>query len=86
MAARSIDAVEYSTFTNAIDLFSVYGRDIERVVVIASTDVATMSVKTRGNTAAHTIAVLQGESIDVQIRSIESVANITKIRVHFSEF
>jgi DNA/RNA endonuclease YhcR with UshA esterase domain len=85
MAARSNDALEYTTFTSAIDLYAVKGRDIEKLVVVAGT--GTITCLTKGSPEVNRVySVAPGDVLDVQIRSIVSVSSVTKVRAYFGDF
>lgn len=87
MAARSSDALEYTSFTSAIDLYAVKDRDIEKLEVVAATAGATITCRTKGSGDTNRVYnVAQGDKLELQIRSIQSVLNVTRVRVSWGDF
>jgi hypothetical protein len=85
MSARSEDALEYSTFSSAIDLYAVKGRDIEKLEIVAGT--GTITCLTKGSPTVNRVyTVAPGDVLDVEIRSIVSVSSVTRVRAYFGEF
>lgn len=87
MSAPACDAIEYSTFSSAVDLYAVKGRDIYRMTVLAASAGATMTVRTRlsGDTN-RVLNVAQGDVLPLAIRSIQSVSGVSSIRVEWQDF
>lgn len=87
MAARAVDAVEYSSFASEIDLYSTKGRDIEKLRIVSASGTATITVRTADSgETERTYTVAQGEELAIQIRAIVSVSNVTKVRAEFGAF
>ena len=89
MAARAIDALELSAFGSPVDLFATVtgGKETEWIQIVAATASATVTVTTSGSGAnSRTYNVAQGDTLNLQVRSIQSVVNVTKIRVGWGAF
>lgn len=87
MAARSVDALEYTSFASALDLYAVKDRDIEKLEIITATSPATITCRTKGNGGTNRVySVAQGDKLELQIRSIQSVTNIARVRASWGEF
>jgi len=87
MAARAIDALDYTSFASTIDLYAVKDRDVERLVIVTATSGASIVCRTKGSgDNDRTYSVSQGDALPIQIRQIRSVTNITRVRVEWGEF
>jgi len=87
MSAPACDAIEYSDFASALDLYAVKDRDVYRVVVLAATEGATMTVRTRASGDTNRVLnVAQGDELPIAIRSIQSVSGVSSVRVEWQDF
>lgn len=93
MAARATDGVELTSFGSPVNLLKLPenadGRDIEllEVLTVGAAGTHTITVKTKGSGGAtRTYNVTAGSELKMQIRSIESVSDVTAVRVSWGEF
>ena len=91
MAARASDAVELTSFTSAVNLLTLPEnrdqRDIEKLEIVAATSGVTITCRTKGSGDTNRVYyVAQGDKLELQIRSIQSVTNITRVRACWGEF
>jgi len=86
MAAKATDALEFSTFSSAINLFDQKGRDIESLEILTATTGATITVITKGSVETNRVYhVAQGDKIALCIRHIVSVSNVTLVRANWGD-
>ena len=89
MAARAIDALELLTFGSPVDLLGAVtgGKETEWIQIVAAGASATITVTTPGSGSTNRVYnVGQGDTLNLQVRSIQSVVNVTKIRVGWGAF
>lgn len=87
MSAPACDAIEYSTFSSAVDLYAVKDRDIYRVTIVAASTGATMTVRTRESGDTNRVLnVAQGDVLELAVRSIQSVSGVSAVRVEWQDF
>lgn len=87
MSAPACDALEYSTFSSAIDLYAVKGRDIYGLTILAAVPGASITVRTRESGDTNRVLnVSQGDTLRLAIRSIQSVSGVSSIRVEWQDF
>lgn len=87
MSALATDAIEYSVFTSQIDLYAAKDRDILSLDIVTATTGATVTAITKGSKAdQRTYHVSQGTRLDLAIRKIISVTNVTVIRANWGDF
>lgn len=86
-AGPAVDAIDYTSFGSAIDLFAVKKRDIQgiRIVTVATTPTITVTVAGEGS-SARTLSVASGEFLPLRVRTIESVSDVTRVRVYWGRY
>lgn len=76
------DAVPYTSFATAIDLYAAHGDKVQALRIAAATTGASVVITTNlSGATTRTIPVAQGDQLAVQARSIVSVTNVTNIVV-----
>jgi len=84
--SASKDQLEYTSFGSAINLEALHGKKVQGVKIVAATASATITVRTEGSgDTVRVWNVAQGEEIICQLRSIESVSNVTNVRVYIGD-
>ncbi len=78
------DAIELTDFGAAINLYAVYG-EIQDVLIVAGSGSITGKTKDSGDTA-RTFTVAAGEKLGVQLRTIDSVVGVTRVRVYLPDW
>jgi hypothetical protein len=87
MSARITDAIEYSSFASAINLYAVKDRDIERLEILTASVGATITCTTKqSGETTRTYHVTQGVPLDYAIRSIASVSGVTLVCACWGDF
>jgi hypothetical protein len=87
MAARATDGIEYNSFSQAINLYAVKDRDIERLEILTASAGATITCKTKdGGDVQRVYHVAQGDKLELAIRSLESVTGVTLVRACWGDF
>lgn len=82
----AVDAIEYTSFTSAIDLMAVHKRDIQGILVLAVSAAATMTVELPDQTANRVLTVAAGDYLPIRARSIVEVSNVTRVRVYWGRY
>lgn len=82
----AVDVIDYTDFGAAIDLMAVHRRDVQFVEIVAATTGASIVVSLPEATANRTLAVSQGDKLPIRARSIESVTNVTRVRVYWGRY
>lgn len=90
MAASSTDGVELSSFGSSIDILrlpeNADQRDIDSLTIVTAGAGATITLRTKGSgNSSRTYNVVQGDRLDLQVRTIVSVSNVTLVRVLWGE-
>lgn len=86
MAAKATDAIEYSTFTSAINLFDAKGRDIESLDILTASAGATITTITKGSVEANRVYhVAASDKLELCIRQIVSVSGVTLVRANWGD-
>lgn len=85
-AGPSVDAVDYSTFTSAIDLMAVHKRDIQGIRIVTATGTSTITVTLPEQTADRVLTVVQGEFLPIRARAIVAVSDVTLLRVYWGRY
>lgn len=90
MAAKATDALDITSFTSPVNLLrlpeNTEQRDIERLEIVAATVGASIVCRTKGSGDTNrTYSVAQGDKLELQIRSIQSVTNVTRVRACWGE-
>jgi hypothetical protein len=91
VAARATDAIELTSFGSPVDLLrlpeNTEQRDIERLVVVAATAGASIVCRTaKSGDTDRPYTVAQGDKLELCIRQIRSVTNVTRVRVEWGDF
>jgi hypothetical protein len=91
MAARATDGIELTSFSSPINLLklpeNVDQRDIEYLEIVTATAGAAITGKTKGSgSVARTYHVAAGDRLDFALRTIDSVTNVSVVRVVWADF
>lgn len=85
----AFDGIELTNFGAAINLLPdvTGGREVLKLRIVTAAADASITCKTKGSgTTDRVFSVVQGEEIEMAFRTIESVANVTEIRVEWAEY
>jgi hypothetical protein len=80
----SWDQVEYTSFSSPINLEATYGKKIQGIKIVEGSGTVTVRTEGSGDTT-RTWTVQVGEEIRCQLRSIESVVDVAKVRVYIGD-
>lgn len=79
------DATELTSFSSAIDILRSVtgGRETIALDVLACVPGSTITIVTAEKGVARTLSVKQGDTIELQVRHINSVAGVARLRVRW---
>jgi hypothetical protein len=80
------DMIELTSFGSAIDILRTHtdGSETLGMDIITATSGASVVVRTANSGSTNrTLTVVQGDRIEGKFRSIQSVTNVTKIRLYW---
>jgi hypothetical protein len=81
------DCIELSDFSSPIDLLRSHtgGKEVIMIEVVAGGAAAQLLCKTAGSgSTARTYSVATGTKLELQARTIDSVTDVTKVRVFWA--